>query len=44
VYCKAYNLDVTIWNALSNGLIVGLSSIGLYQATGTVPGVNKLVQ
>ena len=44
VYCKAENIDITIWNALSNGLIVGLSSIGLYQATGTVPGVNKLVQ
>jgi phosphoglycerol transferase MdoB-like AlkP superfamily enzyme len=44
VYCKAEGLDVSIWGALSNGLIVGLSSIGLYQATGTVPGVKNLVK
>ena len=44
VYCKSNEVPVTIWTAISNGVIVGLSSIGLYQATGTVPGINNLVK
>jgi hypothetical protein len=45
VFARANAVDVTnIWNAVANGLMVGLASIGAYQTGGITPVVNKLLK
>lgn len=44
VYSHAEGLEATIWSVFSNGLIVGLSAIGLYQTAGTTPIIKELVK
>lgn len=44
IYAHAENLETTVWSVISNGLIVGLSAIGLYQTAGTTPIIKELVK
>jgi hypothetical protein len=44
VYAMNAKIEVTIWSSISNGLIVGLSAIGLYQTVNTVPGTPELLK
>jgi len=44
IYARAEGLEVTIWSSISNGLIIGLSAIGLYQTVNTVPGTPTILK